>query len=634
MQNKKRFVRVLGGGALYAATFFFEFDNEILNIAMFLLSYFIIGGDIVWKAVKNILRGQVFDENFLMFIATIGAFAIGDYEEAVGVMLFFQVGELFQSYAVNQSRKSIAGLMDIRPDYANLRRGSEIVKVDPDEVLVGDEIIVKTGEKIPLDAMVLEGESMVDTSSLTGESVPREVTVGSELLSGCVNINGVLTARVTKEFGDSTVSKILDLVENASNKKSNSENFITKFARYYTPSVVILAVLLAVVPPLMYSDQEFTKWLVRALTFLVISCPCALVISIPLSFFGGIGGASKLGVLVKGSNYLEALAKTEIVVFDKTGTLTKGVFNVQEVQSEVMGKDELLELTAYAENYSNHPISLSLKRAYGKTIDHTVISDVKELPGYGVQARVRGKEILAGNDKLMKKMKISYFKGEIVGTVIHVAADGKYVGYIIIADEIKIDAASAIQALKGEKVKQTVMLTGDSKSIGEHVAKKLGLDAVYTELLPADKVEKLEEVFAQKSEKGKLVFVGDGVNDAPVLARADIGIAMGGVGSDAAIEAADIVIMTDEPSKIATAIKVSKKTLSIVKQNIVFALGVKGIVLVLGAMGIANMWAAVFADVGVSVIAILNAMRVLNARSTYNSTVPAWEGSVEPLSNA
>ena len=634
MQNKKRLMRVLGGGALYAATFFLEFDNEILNIAMFLLSYFIIGGDIVWKAVKNILRGQVFDENFLMLIATIGAFAIGDYEEAVGVMLFFQVGELFQSYAVDQSRKSIAGLMDIRPDYANLRRGSDIVKVDPDEVLVGDEIIVKTGEKIPLDAIVLEGESMVDTSSLTGESVPREVTVGSELLSGCVNINGVLTARVTKEFGDSTVSKILDLVENASNKKSNSENFITKFARYYTPSVVLLAVLLAVVPPLMYSDQEFTKWLVRALTFLVISCPCALVISIPLSFFGGIGGASKLGVLVKGSNYLEALAKTEIVVFDKTGTLTKGVFNVQEVHSEVMGKDELLELTAYAENYSNHPISLSLKRAYGKTIDHTVISDVKELPGYGVQARVRGKEILAGNDKLMKKMKISYFKGEIVGTVIHVAADEKYVGYIIIADEIKNDAPRAIQALKREKVKQTVMLTGDSKSIGEHVAKKLGLDAVYTELLPADKVEKLEEVFAQKSEKGKLVFVGDGVNDAPVLARADIGIAMGGVGSDAAIEAADVVIMTDEPSKIATAIKVSKKTLSIVKQNIVFALGVKGIVLVLGAMGIANMWTAVFADVGVSVIAILNAMRVLNTRSTYNSTVPAWEGSVEPLSNA
>ena len=623
MHNKKRLMRVLGGGAIYAATFFLEFDNDILNIAMFLLGYFIIGGDIVWKAVKNILRGQVFDENFLMFIATIGAFAIGDYEEAVGVMLFFQVGELFQSYAVDQSRKSIAGLMDIRPDYANLRRGSEIVKVDPDEIMVGDEIVIKTGEKIPLDAVVIEGGSMVDTSSLTGESVPREVTVGSELLSGCININGVLTARVTKEFGDSTVSKILDLVENASNKKSNSENFITKFARYYTPSVVVLAVLLAVVPPLMYSDQGFTKWLVRALTFLVISCPCALVISIPLSFFGGIGRASKLGVLVKGSNYLEALAKTEIVVFDKTGTLTKGVFNVQEVHSEVMSRDDLLELTACAENYSNHPISLSLKRAYGKTIDNTVISDVKELPGYGVSARIRGKEVLVGNDKLMKKMKISYFKGEIIGTVVHVAADGKYIGYVVIADEIKNDAPGAIQALKGEKVKHTVMLTGDSKSIGEHVAKKLGLDTVYTELLPADKVEKLEEIFTQKSEKGKLVFVGDGVNDAPVLARADIGIAMGGVGSDAAIEAADIVIMTDEPSKIATAIKVSKKTLAIVKQNIVFALGVKGAVLIMGAMGIASMWTAVFADVGVSVIAILNAMRVLNIRSSYNSAVPA-----------
>ncbi|WP_346353151.1 heavy metal translocating P-type ATPase [Azotosporobacter soli] len=634
MQNKKRLMRVLGGGALYAATFFFDFDNEILNIAMFLLGYFIIGGDIVWKAVKNILRGQVFDENFLMFIATIGAFAIGDYEEAVGVMLFFQVGELFQSYAVDQSRKSIAGLMDIRPDYANLRRGSEIVKVDPDEVMVGDEIIVKTGEKIPLDAIVIEGESMVDTSSLTGESVPREVTVGSELLSGCVNINGVLTARVTKEFGDSTVSKILDLVENASNKKSNSENFITKFARYYTPGVVILAVLLAVVPPLMYSDQEFTKWLVRALTFLVISCPCALVISIPLSFFGGIGGASKLGVLVKGSNYLEALAQTEIVVFDKTGTLTKGVFNVQEIHSEVMSREELIELTAYAENYSNHPISLSLKRAYGKAIDNAAITNVKELPGHGVQAFVHGKEVLAGNYKLMKKMKIAYFKGEIMGTVVHVAVGGEYVGYIVIADEIKNDAAIAIQDLKTEKVKQTVMLTGDSKSIGEHVAKKLGLDKAYTELLPADKVEKLEELFAKKTEKGKLVFVGDGVNDAPVLARADIGIAMGGVGSDAAIEAADVVIMTDEPSKIATAIRASKKTLSIVKQNIVFALGVKGIVLVLGAMGIANMWTAVFADVGVSVIAILNAMRVLNTQSIHNSTVPAWEGNVEALSNA
>lgn len=612
--NKKRLMRILGGGAIYAASFFLEFDNDILNIAMFLLGYFIIGGDIVLKAVKNILRGQVFDENFLMFIATIGAFAIGDYEEAVGVMLFFQVGELFQSYAVDQSRKSISGLMDIRPDYANLRRGDEIVKVDPDKVEVGDEIIIKAGEKIPLDAVVIEGDSMVDTSSLTGESVPREVTVGSNLLSGCININGLLIARVTKEFGDSTVSKILDLVENASNKKSNSENFITKFARYYTPTVVVVAVLLAAIPPLFFEGEEFTKWLVRALTFLVISCPCALVISIPLSFFGGIGGASKLGVLVKGSNYLEALAQTEVVVFDKTGTLTKGVFNVQEVHSEVMSRDELLELTAYAENYSNHPISLSLKRAYGKPIDNAAIADVKELPGYGVEAIVHGKKVLAGNNKLMKKMKINYFTGEIIGTVVHVAADGKYMGYIVIADEIKTDAAKAIKDLKAENIKQTVMLTGDAKPIGEHVARKLGLDNVYTDLLPADKVEKLEEVFTQKSEKGKLVFVGDGVNDAPVLARADIGIAMGGLGSDAAIEAADVVIMTDEPSRIATAIKIAKRTLRIAKQNIFFALSVKVVVLVLGAIGVANMWAAVFADVGVSVIAILNAIRVLSTK--------------------
>ncbi|MDU2064754.1 MAG: heavy metal translocating P-type ATPase [Sporomusaceae bacterium] len=615
MNNKKRLVRVLGGAVIYAVSFFGEWDNIALNLAMFLLAYLIIGGDVVLKALKNIMRGDIFDENFLMFIATVGAFAIGDFEEAVGVMLFYQVGELFQSYAVNQSRKSIAGLMDIRPDYANLRRGEEIVRVDPDEVLVGDAIIIKPGEKIPLDSIVVQGNSMVDTSSLTGESIPREVTVGSELLSGCINVNGVLTARVTKEFGDSTVNKILDLVENASSKKSNSENFITKFARYYTPSVVVLAILLALIPPLLYSDEAFTKWFVRALTFLVISCPCALVISIPLSFFGGIGGASKLGILVKGSNYLEALAQTEIVVFDKTGTLTKGVFNVQEVQSKVMSREELLEVTAYAENYSNHPISLSLKRAYGKAIDHSVIADVKEIPGQGVQARVRGQEVLAGNDKLMEKMQINYFQGEMIGTVVHVAVDGKYMGYIVIADEIKNDAAKAIQALKAAKVKQTVMLTGDSKSIGEHVAKKLGIDKVYTELLPVDKVTKLEEVFAQKSEKGKLVFVGDGVNDAPVLARADIGIAMGGVGSDAAIEAADVVIMTDEPSKIATAIKVSKKTLTIVKQNIVFALSVKGIVLVMGAVGLASMWTAVFADVGVSVIAILNAIRVLNIRS-------------------
>ena len=612
--NKKRLMKILIGGGLYGATFFINFDNIYVNIAVFLLSYFIIGGDIILKALRNILHGQVFDENFLMFIATIGAFAIGDYEEAVGVMLFFQVGELFQSYAVDQSRKSISGLMDIRPDYANLKRGDDILRVEPDEVEVGDIIVIKAGERIPLDAVVIEGRSMVDTSSLTGESVPREVSADSELLSGCINLNGMLTARVTKEFGDSTASKILDLVENASSKKSNSENFITKFARYYTPTVVIIAALLAIVPPLFFAGEEFTKWLVRALTFLVISCPCALVISIPLSFFGGIGGASKLGVLVKGSNYLEALAKTEVVVFDKTGTLTKGVFNVQEVHAKGMSREALLEITAYAENYSNHPISLSLKRAYGKDIDNRAVSKVEEIPGYGVEAVIKGKTVLAGNSKLMKKRRINYFKGDIVGTVVHVAVDGTYAGYIVIADEVKSDAAQAIQDLKAEAVQKTIMLTGDAKAIGEHVAHKLGLDKVYTDLLPADKVERLEEEFSQKSEKGKLVFVGDGVNDAPVLARADIGIAMGGLGSDAAIEAADVVIMTDEPSRIASAIKVAKRTLSIANQNIFFALAVKLIVLALGSIGLANMWAAVFADVGVSVIAILNAMRVLRIK--------------------
>lgn len=614
MNNKNRLIKVLVGGIIYATSFFVVFNSLALNISMFLVAYLIIGGDVVLKAIKNIVRGRVFDENFLMFIATIGAFAIGNYEEAVGVMLFYQIGELFQNYAVDHSRKSIASLMDIRPDYANVRRDNEIVKVDPDEVNIGDEIIIKPGEKIPLDAIVLEGTSMINTSSLTGESVPREAVVGSSLLSGCININGLLTAKVMKEFSESTVSKILDLVENASNKKSNSENFITKFARYYTPTVVILAFLLAVIPPLLYSDEEFIKWLVRALTFLVISCPCALVISIPLSFFGGIGGASKLGILVKGSNYLEALAQTEIVVFDKTGTLTKGVFNVQEIHSKTMDSKELLKLTAHAENYSNHPISLSLKKAYGLAIDTNIISDVQEIAGYGVQANVDGREVLAGNDKLMKEHQIAYYEGEIIGTIIHIAVDKHYAGYILIADEIKNDSFDAIQALKKEKVQQIVMLTGDSKKIGEFVAQKLGLDKVYTELLPADKVEKLEEIFSQKSNKGKLVFVGDGVNDAPVLARADIGIAMGGVGSDAAIEAADIVIMTDEPSKIATAIKISKKTLSIAKQNIFFALSVKIIVLILGAIGIANMWGAVFADVGVSIIAILNAIRVLNIK--------------------
>lgn len=611
----KRLWRIIIGAAVLATAVLLNLNNEWLQIALFIISYIIVGGDVVKRAVKNIFKGQVFDENFLMSIATIGAFFIGEYPEGVAVMLFYQVGELFQSYAVGKSRKSIASLMDIRPDYANVKKGDELVKVDPDEVQIGDIIVIKAGEKIPLDGKVIEGSSMIDTSALTGESVPREVEVGSDILSGCININGVITAEVTKEFGESTVSKILDLVENASSKKSNSEQFITKFARYYTPVVVIIAVFLAIIPPLVIDGATFSDWIYRALAFLVVSCPCALVISIPLSFFGGIGGASKKGVLVKGSNYLEALAETEIVVFDKTGTLTKGVFNVQEIHPEGVSKEELLELTAHAESYSNHPISLSLKRAYSKEIDNGRISDVEEISGHGVIATVDGKKVMAGNIKLMKKMDIPYFKGELIGTVVHVAVNNKYIGYIVISDEVKEDSAQAIKELKAANIKQTVMLTGDNKSIGSKVAKELGLDKVYAELLPADKVEKLEELFSQKSKKGKLAFVGDGINDAPVLARADIGIAMGGLGSDAAIEAADVVIMTDEPSKIATAMKISKKTLKIAHQNIVFAIGIKIIVLILSAFGIATMWAAIFADVGVTIIAVLNAFRALNVKN-------------------
>ena len=611
----KRLWRIIIGTAVLAAAVLLSLNNEWLQIALFIISYIIVGGDVVKRAVKNIFKGQVFDENFLMSIATIGAFFIGEYPEGVAVMLFYQVGELFQSYAVGKSRKSIASLMDIRPDYANVKKGDELVKVDPDEVQIGDIIVIKAGEKIPLDGKVIEGSSMIDTSALTGESVPREVEVGSDILSGCININGVITAEVTKEFGESTVSKILDLVENASSKKSNSEQFITKFARYYTPVVVIIAVFLAIIPPLVIDGATFSDWIYRALAFLVVSCPCALVISIPLSFFGGIGGASKKGVLVKGSNYLEALAETEIVVFDKTGTLTKGVFNVQEIHPEGVSKEELLELTAHAESYSNHPISLSLKRAYSKEIDNGRISDVEEISGHGVIATVDGKKVMAGNIKLMKMMDIPYFKGELIGTIVHVAVNNKYIGYIVIADEVKEDSAQAIKELKAANIKQTVMLTGDNKSIGSKVAKELGLDKVYAELLPADKVEKLEELFSQKSKKGKLAFVGDGINDAPVLARADIGIAMGGLGSDAAIEAADVVIMTDEPSKIATTMKISKKTLKIAHQNIVFAIGIKIIVLILSAFGITTMWAAIFADVGVTIIAVLNAFRALNVKN-------------------
>ena len=550
-----------------------------------------------------------------MTVATIGAFAIGEFPEAVAVMLFYQVGELFQSYAVDKSRKSIASLMDIRPDYANIEKDGKIEKVDPDEVKIGDIIIVKTGEKIPLDGVVVEGTSSLDTMALTGESVPRVVKTEDEVLSGCINKDGLLKIRVTKEFGVSTVSKILDLVENASSKKSKSENFITKFAKYYTPTVVIIAVLLAFIPPIILKDfSTFSVWLYRALSFLVVSCPCALVISIPLSFFGGIGGASKMGILIKGSNYLEALANTETVVFDKTGTLTEGIFEVQDIYAEGIEKDELLRIVAHAENYSNHPIAKSVKKAYNKEIDENIIKNPQELSGKGIWANIDEKDILVGNEKLMVEEEIDFKKCDEVGTILYVAIDKKYVGYVLIADKIKQDSSKTIRELKTMNIKETVMLTGDKKEVGEYVAKKLNMDKVYTELLPDGKVEKVEELLKQKSEKGKLVFVGDGINDAPVLTIADIGVAMGGLGSDAAIEAADIVIMTDETSKISKAINLSKKTMRIVRENIIFAIFIKIAVLVLTAFGASTMWEAVFADVGVSVIAIINALRMLNIK--------------------
>ncbi|AGA68594.1 heavy metal-translocating P-type ATPase, Cd/Co/Hg/Pb/Zn-transporting [Desulfitobacterium dichloroeliminans LMG P-21439] len=611
---KNRLWRIILAFVIFIAALFINPYLFGLSLTLFIASYILIGGDVVLRAGRNILRGSVFDENFLMSIATIGAFAIGEYPEGVAVMLFYQVGELFQSYAVDKSRKSITSLMDIRPDYANVKRGDELVQTDPDEVSVGELIVIKPGERVPLDGKVLEGYSMVDTTALTGESVPREVNVGDDILSGCINLNGLLIVKVSKEYGESTVAKILDLVENASSKKSKSEQFITKFARYYTPIVVIIAVLLTIIPPLVFEGTTFSDWIYRALTFLVVSCPCALVISIPLSFFGGIGGASKSGILVKGSNYLEALAKTEIIVFDKTGTLTKGVFNVQEIHPEGLSKEELLELTAYAESFSNHPISHSLKRAFGKEIDNERISNIQEIAGHGVSALIDDQEVMAGNFRLMEKNNISYFKGEVAGTVVHVAVNRNYAGYILIADEIKADAAQAISQLKNLNIKHAFMLTGDTQSVGIKVAKDLGLDKVYAELLPGEKVEKLEEIFSQKSEGGKIVYVGDGINDAPVLARADIGIAMGGLGSDAAIEAADIVIMNDEPSKIATAIKISKKTLKIARQNAGFAIGIKVAVLVLSAFGLATMWEAVFADVGVTVLAILNSFRAMDVK--------------------
>lgn len=596
---------------LFIISLFIPFENKWINNSMYIISYIIVGLEIVWEALQNIRKGKVFDENFLMAIATIGAFAIGEFPEAVAVMLFYQIGELFQSYAVDKSRKSITNLMDIRPDFAHVKRENKTITVNPDTVKIGEIIIVKPGEKIPLDGKIIEGESMLDTSSLTGESLPKEVKLGDEVLSGCINQNGLLTIKVSKEFGESTVSKILDLVENASSKKAKSENFISKFASYYTPIVVIIAIFLTFIPPLFLGWSTFSNWLYRALAFLVVSCPCALVISIPLGFFGGIGGASKIGILVKGSNYLEALANTEIVVFDKTGTLTEGNFKVQTIKAIGITKDELLKLATHAESYSNHPISISLKKAYAQEIDTNLISDIEEQCGLGVSAKVEGKHILVGNETWMKQKQIAYTKCNEIGTIVYVAVEGKYVGYLVIADNIKKDAKKAIKMLKRNHVKQTIMLTGDKKQVAEKVAKELEINRIYAELLPDGKAQKLENIMKEKTKKGKVAFVGDGINDAPVLALADIGIAMGGLGADSAIEAADIVIMTDEPSKIANAIQIARKTVRIVKQNIIFAISIKIAVLGLSAFGISTMWEAVFADVGVSVIAILNALRVL-----------------------
>ena len=579
---------------------------------LYLVPYFIIGWDILWKAVRNIGRGQVFDENFLMCVATIGALVLREYSEAVGVMLFYQVGELFQSVAVGKSRKSIAQLMDIRPDAANVERDGQILEVDPEEVAVGEVIVIRPGEKVPLDGVVLEGASSLDTAALTGESAPRDVAAGGELLSGCVNLTGLLKARVTKEFGQSTVAKILDLVENAASKKAKAENFITRFAKYYTPAVVCAALALAVIPSLATGD--WGVWVHRALTFLVISCPCALVISIPLSFFGGIGGASAQGILVKGGNYLELLAKTETVVFDKTGTLTQGVFELSALcPADGVTEGELLECAALAERHSSHPIAQSLRKALGGEIDPGRVTGVEELPGHGVSALVDGKRVLAGNEKLMRRENIDFQPCGRVGTVVHVAREGKYLGCAVIADQIKPTAPAAVKALKQRGIR-TVMLTGDSQAVGEAVARELGLDEVHAQLLPAGKVDRLEALLSRKSGKGVLAYVGDGVNDAPVLSRADVGIAMGAMGSDAAIEAADVVLMDDDPAKLTLAMDTARKCLGIVKQNIVFALGVKGLCLLLGALGIASMWMAVFADVGVAVIAILNAARMLQTR--------------------
>ena len=611
-RQKKTLIRIIVSAVLLVAAVLLPYPQEwYLRLAVFLVPYGVIGYDVIWRAVRNIAHGQIFDENFLMVIATIGALAIGEYPEAVLVMIFNQVGGLFESYAVGKSRRSISEMMNIRPDYANIRRDGELVQVSPEQIKVGDIFVVKAGERIPLDGVIVSGSSALDTAALTGEALPREVTEGDEVLSGCVNTTGLLEIKATKEFACSTVSKILDLVENSSTKKAHTESFITKFARYYTPCVVIGAVLLMVIPSLITGN--WLEWTKRALTFLVISCPCALVISVPLSFFGGIGGAAKNGILVKGGNYLEALAKAETIVFDKTGTLTEGVFDVAEIHSNECTEQELLELAALAESYSDHPVSRSLKEAYGKKPDESRIGAVKELAGKGVQVEVDGRQVAVGNDKLMSEMDVAFTPCTKAGTIVYTAVDGVYSGYILISDKIKPDSKEAIQRLKNAGVKRTVMLTGDTKEAGEAVAAELGLDEAYTKLLPADKVDRVEKLLAEKTG-GTLVFIGDGINDAPVLSRADVGIAMGGIGSDAAIEAADIVLMDDKPTKIVRAVAIAKKTVRIARQNIVFALAVKALVLILGSLGISGMWEAVFADVGVSVIAILNSMRAMKAQ--------------------
>ncbi len=614
-KQKKMFIRIIISTALIIILSLLPVEGYV-QFALFMIPYLVIGYDILKKAWKGILNRQAFDENFLMAVATIGAIALKDYKEGVAVMLFYQIGELFQSYAVGKSRKNISELMDIRPDYANVEKDGTLCQVDPDEVEVGTVIVVQPGEKVPIDGVVVEGQSTLNTSALTGESLPREVGCDDEIISGCINLNGVLKIRTTREFGESTVSKILDLVENSSSKKSRSENFISKFAKYYTPAVCYSALALVIIPPIvrmavMGLSPEWGDWIYRALTFLVISCPCALVISIPLSFFAGIGGASNQGILVKGSNYLETLSQTKYVVFDKTGTMTKGVFEVAGIHHSDMSDDKLLEYAALAECASSHPISKSLKKAYGKAIDRSRVTDIQEISGNGVIAKVDGISVAAGNTKLMDHLGIKYIDCHHVGTIVHMAVDGKYEGHILIADIIKPHAKEAIQALKKAGVRKTVMLTGDTKKVADQVAAELAIDEVYSELLPADKVTKVEELLSTKGEKEKLAFVGDGINDAPVLSRADIGIAMGALGSDAAIEAADVVLMDDDPLKISKAIRISRKCLRIVYENIWFALGVKGICLLLGALGIANMWMAIFADVGVMVIAVLNATRAL-----------------------